>query len=89
MANLYPERGFMVVPLNGGPVKFMTYDEYMISSEWRTRVTAYKQVAGWCCIDCGTSENLTGHHRHYLNLGNELPEDIEVLCWPCHKGRHE
>lgn len=25
------------------------------------------------------------HHRHYLTLGREQLQDIEVLCPPCHK----
>ena len=78
-----------MVPLNDGPVRFMTYHDYIASPEWRERVTSYKAAAGWTCERCGATENLTGHHRHYLNLGNELPEDIEVLCWECHKGRHQ
>lgn len=86
---MYPSGSFMVIPPNAGPVRFMTYDQYIISPEWRVRVTAYKDAADWICEQCGTDERLTGHHRHYLNLGNELPEDIEILCWPCHQGRHE
>jgi 5-methylcytosine-specific restriction endonuclease McrA len=85
---ILPEGAFTVIPLNGGPVRFMTYHEYIISPEWRERVTAYKDAADWTCEDCGVTENITGHHKHYLNLGNEPPEDIEVLCWGCHKGRH-
>ena len=81
-------REVMVVPLGDGPVKFMTYDQYMASDEWRERVNSYKAAAEWTCKECGSTENLTGHHRHYMNLGNELPEDIEVLCWDCHRERH-
>ena len=78
----------MVVPLNGGPVKFMTYHEYIDSPEWNERVTQYKESVEWTCEECGSSLNLTGHHLHYLNLGNEPKEDIEILCWDCHQGRH-
>lgn len=85
----YPDRGFMVIPINGGPVKFMTYEEYIVSPEWRERVNAMKEAAGWQCTSCGSGVRLTGHHKHYLNLGHEAPEDIEVLCWPCHQTRHE
>ena len=79
----------MVVPIDGGPVKFMHYDQYIASSEWRDRVTLYKEAAGWRCEQCQSERNLTGHHLHYLNIGNEPREDIEILCWPCHQGRHE
>lgn len=84
----YPEGGFMVVPFGDGAIKFMTYHEYIDSPEWRERVNHYKELAGWCCQECGSTTQLTGHHRHYLNIGNEPPEDIEILCWPCHQTRH-
>lgn len=78
----------MVVPLGGGGVRFMTYHEYIDSPEWRERVNHYKELAGWKCQECGSPTRLTGHHRHYLNIGNEPPDDIEILCWPCHQKRH-
>ena len=86
---MFPEHGFMVVPIDDGPVKFMNYAEYIKSDEWKTRVTRYKADAGWRCEQCGSEHALTGHHITYINIGNEPREDIEVLCWPCHKARHE
>ena len=86
---LYPERGFMVMPIDGGPVKFMAYAEYIESTEWRTRVTRFKADAGWKCEQCEGQEDLTGHHLTYRNIGNEPREDIAVLCWPCHEGKHQ
>ena len=86
---MFPEGGFMVMPFNGGPVKFMTYPQYISSDEWNGRVTSYKADAGWVCEECGSSQDLTGHHKTYINLGNEPREDIDILCWPCHKGRHD
>ena len=85
---MYPEGSFMVIPLNGEPIRFMTYQEYIISPEWRERVSTFKDAQGWTCEQCGSTRDITGHHKHYLNLGNELPEDIEILCWPCHKSKH-
>ena len=79
----------MVIPLNSGSIRFMTYHEYILSPEWQSRVDSYKEAADWTCEECEDTENITGHHKHYLNLGNEPPEDIEVLCWNCHKKRHK
>lgn len=84
----YPEYGFMVIPFGDGSIKFMTYHEYIDSPEWRERVNHYKELAGRRCQECGATTRLTGHHRHYLNIGNEPPDDIEILCWPCHRKRH-
>lgn len=85
----FPEGAFMVLPIDGGSPRFMTYHAYIVSPEWRERVNKYKEAAGWKCADCGTPDNLTGHHKHYINLGNEPAEDIEILCWPCHQSRHD
>ena len=85
---MYPSGAFMVISSSGGPVRFMTYHVYLKSPEWRERVKVYKKDADWTCEQCGSSKEITGHHKHYFNLGNELPEDIEILCWPCHRGRH-
>ena len=78
----------MVIPLDGSGVRFMTYHEYIESPEWFKRVSHYKELAGWKCQECGSATRLTGHHKHYLNIGNEPPDDIEILCWPCHQKRH-
>lgn len=81
------EKDFMVVPIHGGAIKFMTYREYIDSEEWKDRVNQYKDEAGWQC-SCGSTDHITGHHKTYVNLGNELQEDIEILCWSCHQERH-
>lgn len=66
----------------------MTYEEYINSPEWRERVNKYKNEAGWICSECGEENHVTGHHKTYRNIGNEPAEDIEILCWNCHKERH-
>ena len=84
----FPERGFMVVPIDGGVIKFMHYHQYIESPEWKDRVTRYKDTAKCLCTNCGSSENITGHHKTYINIGNEPEEDIEILCWSCHQENH-
>jgi 5-methylcytosine-specific restriction endonuclease McrA len=44
--------------------------------------------AGHRCEDCSSREQLTLHHLHYRSVGHERPEDLAVLCWPCHQERH-
>ena len=85
----FPEHGFMVIPIDSGPVKFMNYHEYIKSPEWKDRVAIYKEEADWQCSICGDSEDITGHHKTYINIGNEPEEDIEILCWTCHQKEHE
>jgi hypothetical protein len=47
------------------------------------------------CEYCGETRRLTRHHKSYFvdpKYGRESdidrPENIEMLCWPCHQGRH-
>ena len=69
--------------------KYVDYDAYMVSSEWkavRQKAFAYH---GKYCADCKTTKRLTVHHKTYKRLGNERMTDLMVLCWGCHKRLHE
>lgn len=64
------------------------YETYIQSPEWRAKANAAKQRAGFRCQVCNrpaSQVQLDAHHRTYDRLGNELPEDITVLCHDCHK----
>lgn len=63
------------------------YHEYIQSPEWRKRAEAARVRAGNRCQVCNRHRKevvLDAHHRTYERLGNELPEDITVLCRDCH-----
>lgn len=80
-----------VVP-HGEPVRVIVprrrYKDYMESDYWRDRRKWLAPFLGSICMDCGSDEQLTHHHRNYKCLGAEQPDDIELLCWPCHQKRH-
>jgi hypothetical protein len=43
--------------------------------------------ADYRCERCGSpgdARSLEVHHLTYERLGRELPEDLMVVCWPCH-----
>jgi hypothetical protein len=63
------------------------YNCYIGSTEWkRFRCEVIKQ-RGNRCERCGhVGAYLELHHKHYHSLGNEQPEDVELLCPKCHKG---
>lgn len=69
--------------------KRIDYYEYIQSEEWKEKALQAKERAGWRCQVCNRSadESLTldAHHRTYERLGNELHEDITVLCRDCHE----
>lgn len=70
----------------------LDYHEYIKSPEWREKAEDAKHKAGWRCQLCnreGDSSTLHAHHRTYERLGEELPEDITILCSKCHAKFHD
>ena len=64
------------------------YYVYIESQEWREKAEEAKAIAGNRCKVCNKSRaevQLDAHHRTYERLGNELPEDITVLCRDCYQ----
>lgn len=70
------------------PIRRLDYYEYIQSPEWKERAENFKRMAGYRCRVCNKGRyeaTLTAHHRTYERLGNELPEDVTVLCDDCHE----
>ena len=68
------------------------YQEYIQSPEWRQKAKEAKERAGYRCQLCnkpGDDKCLHAHHRTYERLGDELPEDITVLCDVDHAKFHD
>lgn len=61
------------------------YKDYIQSDEWKQKSKDAKERVGNRCQVCNGNDRLEAHHRTYLNLGNELPEDITILCHKCHE----
>jgi 5-methylcytosine-specific restriction endonuclease McrA len=52
--------------------------------ELRDEVVVMRQR--YCCALCGqVYGDLELHHLNYDRLGRELPEDVQALCWECHR----
>jgi 5-methylcytosine-specific restriction endonuclease McrA len=69
----------------------VTYDEYLAylrSPWWTARKAAVRKYRGDHCERCHCRYRLELHHRTYKRLGRELPEDVELLCWACHRREH-
>jgi 5-methylcytosine-specific restriction endonuclease McrA len=81
-----------------------TYEEYLSSKEWKdkrewiilnhkNRCDECRMKLGkiWCwkCEDFFTVKgSLQVHHISYEHVGNESAEDVAVLCFVCHKRKH-
>lgn len=65
------------------------YHKYIQSDEWKQKADDAKERADHKCQICNSNGTLHAHHRTYERLGNELPEDITVLCSGCHGKFHD
>jgi hypothetical protein len=70
------------------------YAQYIASKDWRQRRKEPIADAGHKCERCELprwiarlvyDQDLHVHHVNYKNLGDEQPEDLEVLCRRCHE----
>lgn len=67
----------------------MPYDQYLQTAHWkRTRKEALNRAKHRCQV-CNTPKKLQVHHRTYERRGEELPEDLTVLCDNCHETFHK
>ena len=61
------------------------YIDHINSFAWYlTRLAAFARAENKC-QRCGATDALEVHHLTYDRLGHELPEDIVVVCPPCHQ----
>ena len=69
------------------PTSGLDYYHYINSAGWKKKAEEAKARAGNRCQICNRSRaevQLEAHHRTYERLGQELPDDITVLCRNCH-----
>ena len=68
------------------------YSQYIQSDVWEYRACVIKAKFNYRCQLCNKHKEEIGlhaHHRTYERLGNELLEDITVLCADCHAKFHD
>lgn len=65
------------------------YEFYINSPDWGRFRRSIFAVRGYKCEQCGTLEGqMHVHHLHYRTFTEERPEDVQVLCIPCHEKTH-
>lgn len=64
------------------------YMRYLRSPEWRAHRERALAAADHRCQRCGAPDELEVHHLSYDRLGFERPQDLQVLCNPCHALEH-
>ena len=65
------------------------YRAYLRTERWRSRRDWALRQRGHHCEACGSAHALHVHHRSYDRLGDELLEDLRVLCDHCHALVHD
>jgi hypothetical protein len=77
------------LPASADELAAMPYHDYLQTPEWRDRRRQAISAAGHCCERCGIYDvPLDVHHLTYARRGNEHPDDLMVLCRPCHSSAH-
>ncbi len=66
----------------------INYRDYINSRRWKNKRKAKIKESGHFCNKCGSVRFLQVHHLTYERLGNELLEDLEILCDNCHRLEH-
>jgi len=68
----------------------LDYNEYLHSIYWEI-IKQYLHYSHRQCALCGLKKYLDVHHKTYEHLGYEILflEDLEVICFRCHKKIHE
>ena len=75
-------------------MKKSEYAQYIASPEWQERRKEALSSSNNRCARCELprwlaaivyDQDLHVHHLHYKNVGNEAPDDLQVLCRRCHE----
>lgn len=69
----------------------VSYEQYRKTRHWRVLSARLRRNAvryGPGCARCSSKMRLVVHHKHYDTLGCERKEDLEVVCWKCHRRLH-
>ena len=71
-------------------LKKMKYSDYLQTYHWHEVRVAALDRAKYRCQVCNRKDlTLNVHHRTYERRGEELPEDVIVLCRECHELFHK
>lgn len=70
-------------------LRAMPYAEYLLTDHWQEQRQAALERANHRCQVCNATITLNVHHRTYERRGDELPEDLIVLCQGCHQLFHD
>lgn len=63
------------------------YAKYLKSRWWKVKREQKMKSVGWKCEECGKPAKEV-HHLHYKSRGCEKNNDLQSLCYDCHRDKH-
>ncbi len=67
----------------------IAYNAHIASAKWKAFRKIIFAYRGHVCEDCQTPDGpLHLHHTTYARMGGELPQDVRIVCKPCHAKHH-
>ena len=69
-------------------LKYDDYAQYLKGERWLLVKIGALIRANFQCQSCGSQKHPEVHHKTYIRCGEELPEDLAVLCDRCHGRIH-
>lgn len=73
-------------------LKYLSYDSYIKSRHWKIirdqLISLSERVCQGCAHRIPNDKGIWVHHISYDHRGEERYEDLEVLCYRCHRKRH-
>lgn len=83
-----PSRIYEPTPERIAQLGGLPYHAYLETPEWKERRRMALLAGQHRCNRCRSTAPLHVHHRTYAHVGDEWPEDLEVLCADCHRAEH-
>jgi hypothetical protein len=79
-------------PKAANPTGNPEYLAHLKSAEWKRKAAEIRDRADGLCEECraepGEGDTLEVHHLTYERIFREDPDDLVVLCSPCHRKAH-
>jgi len=73
---------------NTNELKLLKYNDYLKTAHWKKIKKQIRKKYNNQCQICNSKNKLNVHHKTYERKGEELEEDLILLCQSCHKKFH-
>lgn len=64
-------------------------ERYYATAHWKRTAFERKEIDGFQCVQCKSSEGLETHHWRYNLFAENVQRDLITLCRQCHETMHQ